>query len=104
MNGYSSILGNLPVGDANAMVLEMGEELIINAVRRAPVVGGIFGVDPTRDMRRFLERMADVGYSGVINYPTVGKMNGRLRYELEHVGLGLDREIATMRMAADMAF
>ena len=104
MNGYSSILGNLPVGDANAMVLEMGEELIINAVRRAPVVGGIFGVDPTRDMRRFLERMADVGYSGVINYPTVGKMNGRLRYELEHVGLGLDREIATMRMAADMGF
>ena len=29
MNGYSSILGNLPVGDANAMVLEMGEDCLL---------------------------------------------------------------------------
>ena len=76
MNGIASIAGNLPIGDANAIVQEMGQEQILPLVRSTPVVAGIYGVDPTRDMRRFLEGLADIGYSGVINFPTVGKLSG----------------------------
>ena len=104
MNGYSSILGNLPVGDANQIVVELGEKSILNAVHRAPVVAGIYGIDPTRDMEKLLARLAEIGYSGVINYPTVGKIGGTMRQELESVGLGLAREIETMKLASRMGF
>lgn len=104
MNGIASIAGNLPIGDANAIVQEMGQEQILPLVRSTPVVAGIYGVDPTRDMRRFLEGLADIGYSGVINFPTVGKLSGPIRQELEQVGLGFSREVQRLHLAAELGF
>jgi len=104
MNGHSSILGNLPVGDANQMVMDMGEKMIIGSVERAPVVAGIYGIDPTRDMYKMLCKLAEIGYSGVINYPTVGKLSGKIRLELEQVGLGIQKEISIMKMASKLGF
>src|SRR6185437_15362940 len=46
MAGYTSVSGFLPIGDANAIVLEMGECEILPAVRNTPVVAGIFAPDP----------------------------------------------------------
>ena len=100
MNGIASIAGNLPIGDANAIVREMGKEQILPQVKHTPVVAGIYGVDPTRDMEAFLQELADIGYSGVINFPTVGKLSGPIRQELEQVGLGFAREVERLRLAA----
>ncbi len=104
MNGHSSILGNLPVGDANGIVREMGEKHILPVVHKTPVIAGVFGSDPTRDMRSFLSELAGIGYSGVINYPTVGKFSGQFRREVEEVGLGFSCEIRMIRLAAEMGF
>ncbi len=104
MNGIASIAGNLPIGDANAIVREMGKEQILPQVKHTPVVAGIYGVDPTRDMDAFLRELADIGYSGVINFPTVGKLSGPIRQELEQVGLGFAREVERLRLAASMGF
>lgn len=104
MNGIASIAGNLPIGDANAIVRDMGRQQILHMVHRAPVVAGIYGVDPTRDMRAFLQELAQIGYSGVINFPTVGKLSGPIRQELEQVGLGFAKEVERLRLAAELGF
>ena len=104
MNGIASIAGNLPIGDANAIVREMGRTQILGAVKNTPVVAGIYGVDPTREMGAFLQELADIGYSGVINFPTVGKLSGAIRAELEQVGLGFAREIEALKTAARLGF
>lgn len=99
LNGLPSLVGSLPVGDANAMVIEMGSRSILPAVRDVPVIGGLYGVDPTRDIADVLDAVERVGYSGVINFPTVGRIDGRYRQELEAAGLGYGKEIEMVRQA-----
>lgn len=104
MNGIASIAGNLPIGDANQIVYEMGRDQILPMVRHTPVVAGIYGVDPTRDMRRFLLSLWDIGYRCVINFPTVGKLSGPIRNELEQVGLGFQKEVESLKLASELGF
>lgn len=100
MDGLPSIAGNLPIGDANQIVYDMGKHQILNRVEHTPVMAGVYGVDPTRDMERFLTELYQLGYSGAINFPTVGKLSGTMRSELEQVGLGFDRELEMLRTAS----
>ncbi|MEI7438126.1 MAG: phosphoenolpyruvate hydrolase family protein, partial [Thermoleophilia bacterium] len=71
MDGMPSIAGLMPYGNANDIVLELGERHVLPAVASTPVFAGVCGTDPTRDMKRFLRQVREVGFSGVINYPTV---------------------------------
>lgn len=104
MNGIASIAGNLPIGDANQIVYDMGKKSILPMVKNTPVAAGIYGVDPTRDMHEFLEEIADIGYSAVINFPTIGKLSGSIREELENVGLGFKKEVETLKIASKLNF
>jgi predicted TIM-barrel enzyme len=102
MDGMPSIAGLMPYGNANDIVLEMGERHVLPAVKSTPVLAGVCGTDPTRDMRRFLGQVVETGFSGVINYPTVARFEGRLRRDLESVGLGFDRETEMIAMAREL--
>ena len=104
MNGIASIAGNLPIGDANQIVYDMGRYQILNMARKTPVVAGIYGVDPTRDMEEFLTSLRTIGYSGVINFPTIGKLSGPIRQELEQVNLGFKREVESLVLAKKLGF
>jgi predicted TIM-barrel enzyme len=55
-------------------------------------------------MDHFLGRLDDLGFSGVINFPTVGLIDGRIRAELEATGLGFEREIEMIRLARKRSF
>lgn len=101
MAGHSSMCGLLPLGDANAIVLEMGEREVLPVVHDTPVIAGVNGTDPTRDLRRFLRTVAATGFSGVNNFPTVGLFDGRIRRELEASGLGFQREVDMIEAAHD---
>lgn len=101
MSGHSSMCGLLPLGDANAIVLEMGEREVLPVVHDIPVIAGVNGTDPTRDMRRFLRTVAATGFSGVNNFPTVGLFDGRIRRELEASGMGFQREVDMIETAHD---
>jgi predicted TIM-barrel enzyme len=50
-------------------------------------------------MHRFLRQLVEVGFSGVINYPTVARFEGSVRRDLESVGLGFARETEMIAMA-----
>ncbi len=98
MAGRSSMAGLMPYGDANAIVMEMGSE-ILPVVDHIPVVAGVCGTDPFRIMAKFLRQVKDAGFSGVQNYPTVCLFDGIIRANLEETGLGFDREAAMITEA-----
>jgi predicted TIM-barrel enzyme len=102
MQGYGSLAGMLPMADANEMVYRMGEREILPQVQTTPVIAGLNGVDVTRDMRLFLTKIKEIGFSGVHNFPTVGWFDGSFRDTLEGTGLGLQMEIDMLRWARDL--
>lgn len=102
MQGLSSMAGYLPICDANALTLELGERSLINVVQECPVIAGLLCVDPTRDMQRFLEKVAAAGYHGVMNCPTVALIDGKFRSDLEETGMGFAREVAVLKAASAM--
>lgn len=102
MDGLPSICGLMPYGNANEIVLELGENHVLPAVKKTPVMAGVCGTDPTRNMRKFLEQLRDVGFSGVINYPTICRFDGNIRRDFESVGLGFAREVEMIAIARDV--
>ena len=99
MDGLPSICGLMPYGNANEIVLELGENHVLPAVKKTPVMAGVCGTDPTRNMRSFLKQLCEVGFSGVINYPTVSRFDGNIRRDFESVGLGFAREVEMIATA-----
>ncbi|MFS0724240.1 phosphoenolpyruvate hydrolase family protein [Paenibacillus sp. 1P07SE] len=99
MAGRGSLAGLMPYGDANAIVMEMAGE-VLTAVKETPVLAGVCGTDPFRDMERFLSQVEAAGFSGVQNFPTVGLCDGLFRANLEETGMGYDKEIEMIRLAA----
>lgn len=99
MNGHGSNAGLLALGDANAIVVEMGERDVLPVVKDTPVIAGVNGTDPTRVMSRFLATLPRIGFSGVINFPSHGIIDGLWRQSLEETGFGYDREIGMIAEA-----
>lgn len=101
MAGRGSLAGLLPFGDANQIVMEMARE-VIPIVQHTPVLAGICGTDPFRNMKHFLREIREIGFSGVQNFPTVGLFDGTFRIGLEETGMGFDREVELIRLAREM--
>lgn len=101
MNGFGSNAGLLPIGDANAIVVEMGERDVLPVVHDTPVIAGVFGSDPTRVLGLFLDKLPPIGFSGIINFPSHGYIDGEYRASLEETGFGLNNEIELIRKARE---
>src|SRR4051794_20188707 len=104
MAGHGSLAGVLAFGDANQIVKDMGEREVLPVVRDVPVIAGVMGTDPLRQMSYLLQEIDALGFSGVNNFPTVGLIDGRFRMELERTNMGFDREVEMIRLAAAMGF
>ena len=100
MAGRGSLAGMMPYGDANAIVLEMGSE-VLPIARDTPVLAGVCGTDPFRLMDRFLAEIEGAGFAGVQNFPTVGLIDGIFRANLEETGMGYGLEVEMIRLAAE---
>lgn len=98
MAGRGSLAGLLAYGDANAIVMEMANE-VLPVVQDTPVLAGVNGTDPFRVMGRFLDEVKDAGFAGVQNFPTVGLIDGTFRANLEETGMGYDLEVDMIRAA-----
>lgn len=101
MAGLGSMCGYLPIYDANATILEFGPREIFPVVKEAPVVAGLFGADPTRDMGSLLEQVAGAGFSGVMNAPTLALVDGLFRRALEETGISYQREVEMVGLARE---
>ncbi len=62
MDGLPSISGLMPYGNANDIVLELGERHVLPAVARTPVIAGVCGTDPTRNIGVFSRKSRMSGF------------------------------------------
>jgi len=98
MAGRGSLAGLLAYGNANEIVLEMARE-VLPVVKQTPVLAGVNATDPFLIVDEFLGRLAELGFSGVQNFPTVGIIDGLFRQNLEETGMGYDLEVDMIRAA-----
>jgi predicted TIM-barrel enzyme len=99
MAGLSSMAGYLPIADANAVTFDLGKRDIIPVVKSTPVMAGLLGADPTRDMECFMDEIMAAGFSGLLNCPTIALIDGIFRKALEETGLTFDKEVEMIAIA-----
>ncbi len=91
-------------GDSNGVTLGMFDELN-NVVKDTPIIAGIEATDPYRafyreNLDKLVKLFIDKGFSGVINFPTLGLYDKWRRWR-ETVGFGFDWEVEMLRIAHD---
>jgi predicted TIM-barrel enzyme len=99
MAGLSSMAGYLSIADANAVTMELGKRDIIPVVKNTPVMAGLLGADPTRNMEYFLDEIIAAGFSGILNCPTLALIDGNFRRVLEETGVTFNKEVDMMAIA-----
>ena len=98
MAGRGSLAGLLADGNANEIVCEMAHE-VLPVVKHTPVLAGVNGTDPFMIPEQFLQRLIDLGFSGIQNFPTVGLIDGNFRANLEETGMGYGLEVELIARA-----
>jgi len=101
MAGRASSAGLLAYGNANDIVVEMAGE-VLPVCRKTPVLAGVNGTDPFVIMPVFLQRLKELGFSGVQNFPTVGIIDGSFRQSLEETGINFATEVDMIRQAHEL--
>jgi predicted TIM-barrel enzyme len=101
MAGQSSIAGLMPYGDANAIVMEIANE-VLQVIKKTPVLAGVCGTDPFRSMAVFLKEIKEIGFSGVQNFPTVSLYDGIFRRKLDDSGISFDLEVDMIKKAHEL--
>ena len=96
MDGHGSLSGYLAYGDSNLMTLVLGEHLL-KVIKNTPLIGGIGAADPYRDIDKLIEKMMDMGFSGITNVPTSGLYDGVFRQQIDSTNLGYPEEIKLVK-------
>jgi predicted TIM-barrel enzyme len=98
MAGRGSLAGLLAYGNANEIVVEMAAE-VLPVVDHTPVLAGVNGTDPFLLRDRFLRELAELGFAGIQNFPTVGLIDGVFRANLEETGMSYRLEVELVAAA-----
>jgi len=98
MAGRGSLAGMMAYGNANEIVVDMARE-VLPVVTKTPVLAGVNGTDPFLIRDAFFDRLINLGFSGVQNFPTVGLIDGLFRQNLEETGMGYGLEVDMIRAA-----
>jgi predicted TIM-barrel enzyme len=101
MAGRGSLSGLLAYGNANDIVVDMGKE-VLSIVSQTPVLAGVNGTDPFLLTGKFLRELADMGFAGIQNFPTVGLIDGSFRISLEETGMTYSKEIELVAAAREL--
>ena len=102
MSGHGSTAGLMAYCDANAVAMEIGEYEVLPVVEQTPVICGVHATDPRRRMWHWLQKVKEMGFSGVNNFPTHCIIDGEFRQILEETGMGVQKEIETVALARKM--
>lgn len=100
--GIPSLGATLPMGNANAMVLDFAAREILPRAGVKPAIIGLCPTDPAFDMEKTLRRALDAGFQGVNNFPSVGFYEGSMQKALERAGLSYRLEVEFLARASAM--
>ncbi|MGQ0637070.1 MAG: sigma 54-interacting transcriptional regulator [Planctomycetaceae bacterium] len=101
-SGTGPLASCLPYGNANEQTMTILREQILPRADGMPVVAGLLASDPTKECVARLEELQAVGVAGVVNWPSVGIIDGNYRQALEDADLGLEHEISALQKARDL--
>jgi len=102
MAGHGSTAGLMAYCDANAVAMEIGEFEVLPVVEETPVICGVHATDPRRRMWHWLQRVKEMGFSGINNFPTHCIVDGQFRQILEETGMSVRKEVETIALARKM--
>ncbi len=102
MSGHGSTAGLMAYSDANAVAMEIGEHEVLPVVEEVPVICGVHATDPRRRMWHWLQKVKEMGFSGINNFPTHCIIDGEFRQILEETGMSVQKEIETTALARKM--
>lgn len=102
--GADTAAGFLPIGNSNRLVLSYAEQELLPKLSDIPVIFGLCATDPTIDCFSFLDLLAAKGFSGIINYPSVGIFEGLFGEALEENGNSYECEVEAIRQAKRKGF
>ena len=90
-DGASAWAAALPYVDANQVTLALSNKLL-PIMNETPVIAGVGANDPYRDIDGIIDEISKLGYSGVVNSPTVGFYDADLRAQMSHAGYQYENE------------
>jgi predicted TIM-barrel enzyme len=96
------LLDLMPYKDANAIMLQMREEMLPVLQNGTPLLAGVCGTPPFRRMDRQLRQGKDLGFAGVQNFPTVGLIDGVFRQNIKETGMSYQNEVDMITLAHEM--
>ncbi|MUV36932.1 uncharacterized protein JNUCC1_00736 [Lentibacillus sp. JNUCC-1] len=96
--GISSLAGYMPISNSNQVVMDFAKKEILPAMR-IPTFFGFNATDPTLYPDTLINKIKSHGFSGIINYPTIGLIDGHFREALEESGFTYQREIDAIKIA-----
>lgn len=97
--GCSSMAGFLCYANSNDLVMDYALRELMRPCAGVPLLFGLNASDPTRAMYDYIREIKRMGFTGVVNYPTAGMIDGRFRAALEAEGAGYEREVEAIRFA-----
>ena len=97
--GCGSLAGYMSYCNSNDLVMSYAGEELLRYTAQVPVFFGLNATDPTKEMQGYIEEIQAAGFTGIVNYPTVGMIDGRFRAALEAEGAGYEREVEAIRFA-----
>ena len=99
--GRGSLAAFLPYGNANQQTLETLRQVLPQA-GQVPVIAGVWGADPTIELREHLQCLKEWGVSGVTNWPSLGFIDGQFREALEDEGFTTESELRMLAEARSL--
>lgn len=96
--GAPSIFSLLALRNSNDFVLDFARSEIL-PLTKVPIFFGASAFDPRCTIEAELERIADAGFGGIVNFPTSIFLDGRFRADIERASLGFQRELDMLRAA-----
>ena len=99
--GRSSNSCYLPFANSNRLVMSRGASELLPIVGEVPVIFGLCATDPHIQLDMYLDQVADNGFCGVINYPSISFLDGKFRECLEDMGINFEAEVELIALARE---
>ena len=97
--GCGSMAGFMCYGNSNDLVMDFAQRELLRYREQVPVFFGLNATDPTKEMYDYIKQIRDVGFAGIVNYPTVGMIDGVFRRALEQDGVRYEQEVEAISLA-----
>ena len=96
--GAASVACMLPIRDSNWFVKQFAPAELLSQIS-VPIYFGASTLDPALSVDALADEIVELGFSGVVNFPTVGHYPTAMRAVLDTIGVGFSKELALFSAA-----